>query len=236
MTDAVRRDARFLAGLGGAALAIVVAGFGPTFFVRDAALGPLPASLRLHGGLLTTWYALAVVQAALAATAPGSSARRTHRLLGAAATLLAVAIVTGGVDVSGDLYARGADGDVLPAASLLFGNLANLVAFTGLVVGGLLARRDRATHARLLVLAGVVILGPAAFRLLELVGLPGPAALAVQGLFVGATARHDRRTLGRVHAATWIALAAIAAVAVGAFTLGATDAWRALADALFAAE
>lgn len=227
-------DARFFVALAGVSLAIVVVGFGPSFFVRDAARPPLGDGLALHGALMTAWYALVVVQSALVARAAGSGPRRVHRVLGSVGGLLVVAIVWSGVDVSAALFVRGEDGDVLPAAPLLFGNLANLAAFTACVVGGLVARRRRDAHARLLGLAGVVVLGPAAFRMLELLGVSGFLALGVQAALVAATARHDRAVLGRVHGATWSAAAWIVFVALGSFTLGASDAWHALAETLFA--
>jgi hypothetical protein len=80
-------------------LAVVFAGFTPTFYVRPslwptevilARHGPvLPAYLYVHGVLLTAWFVLAFVQTWLVAT------RRTHvhRKLGLGGVVVAAGIV-----------------------------------------------------------------------------------------------------------------------------------------------
>ena len=92
---------------GGAALlllALVAAGFAPTFFVRDVAiLGPLSSAVLVHGIAGSAWLLLVAFQIGLVAT--GRVA--WHRRLGLVAVAMAgVFVASGGVVISSGTTAR----------------------------------------------------------------------------------------------------------------------------------
>ena len=78
------RAMRFFFGLAVLMLAVVAVGFGPSLYLRRVLgtvdrFGPsLPPHLLAHGGVLTVWYVLFVVQTLLVRT----GRRDMHRRLG----------------------------------------------------------------------------------------------------------------------------------------------------------
>src|SRR5512138_1053020 len=73
-----------------AAALIMFAGFAPTYYLKSAFGTPdLDAFRHLHGAVMTTWFALFLAQAWLAA----SGRIRLHRQLGAAGIVLAIVVL-----------------------------------------------------------------------------------------------------------------------------------------------
>lgn len=217
----------FFTALSAGLLALVLVGFAPSLYLRPESAAPLRGMLVAHGVFLTAWYVLVVVQASLIAVGRGAPRIALHRGLGmASVVVVAGALVTSWV-VSADLYRRG-ETDIMPPAALFFGNVFNLVGLVVCYSLGFLARSsDHGAHKRYMTLAGVVMIGPAAFRFLELFGVPGIYTIALQALIVSACFVYDRRTLGRVHRATWTGAGLMTLQIVGSFTIGSTAPWKA---------
>ena len=78
-TALVRAQSKFFLGMSIVLLLFVLSGFAPTLYLRAFFdVPPIPASIYLHGGILTGWFVWLVVQTSLVQTARTA----THRRLG----------------------------------------------------------------------------------------------------------------------------------------------------------
>lgn len=205
----------FHVGLSGVLLLFVVVGFSPTFFLRPAFTDrPLPLYLYVHGSVLTLWFSLGFVQSALVV------ARRTslHRRLGVVGGLTAAALVPLSGFVAVQAIPRYMAAGVTPAEIqfIVIGDLISLVVFSGLVTAALVWRHHREWHRRLMVVASIMIIGPAIARL-ERVGLAVPVPAVLLGLLI-ALGVYDTLQLGRVHRAT-VMSACVVLVSLGVLLL-----------------
>ena len=135
-------------------LALVAAGFAPTFFARDVSvLGPLPSAVLVHGIAGTAWLLLFATQVALVAT------RWVvwHRRLGLVAAAVAVVFVASGAVVIVNLERSHGAEPLTWRAPHLFTNVAPLTSFVLLVAAGIWQRATAARHKRLMLLAAVVL-------------------------------------------------------------------------------
>jgi hypothetical protein len=71
----------FYVGMGVAVLGVIVAGFGPSFYVRPATMPALSPRVVAHGIVFSGWVVLFLVQTALFALGQ----TKVHRRLGVAA-------------------------------------------------------------------------------------------------------------------------------------------------------
>lgn len=127
-------------------VALVVIGFGPTYFYRPfiRRQDSLTVLVHVHGALMTAWLALFVVQVGLAA----SGRVALHRRLGQAGfTLLALIVATAlpMMIVAAHLGGNHMPGPALPGLALV---IAFLLEFTTLAGVGLRLRRQPAVHKR----------------------------------------------------------------------------------------
>src|SRR5215216_377146 len=83
------RHPRFFPALSSLLIVIVFLGFAPTYYMRPANAGPIPAFLHIHGAAMTAWYVLLLVQTTLIAM----RRRAVHRRLGVAGAIIAAVIV-----------------------------------------------------------------------------------------------------------------------------------------------
>jgi len=189
-------------------LALVAAGFAPTFFARDVSvLGPLPSAVLVHGIAGTAWLLLFATQVALVAT------RRVvwHRRLGLVAAAVAVVFVASGAVVIANLERSHGAEPLTWRAPHLFTNVAPLTSFVLLVAAGIWQRATAARHKRLMLLAAVVLAPPAIGRLfgeLELAELNFVtyAALAF------ASSAFDWLAHGRPHSISLLGATALVAI------------------------
>lgn len=224
-----------------AMLAIVVLAFTPTLYLRtalpisDRLLGhrTMPVHLFVHGAILTAWFVLFVVQTLLVAN--GNA--RLHRRLGIVAAVNAIAVVASSaytiveltpraraaIEASGvpaDQIERRFEQVIVP---IVVGDSVSLI-FFALFVGGAIYWRNRpATHKRLMLLASVMILGPAfsdarpVGRMLALFLPRGMPVIASFWLCVLALVWHDRMTKRRLDPTTiW---ATVVVLVVGTLNL-----------------
>ncbi len=185
-------------------------GFGPSYFFGQAFdAPPLPLRTHIHGVIFSAWFVLFLVQTALIETGKVEH----HKRLGILATGLAGAMVISALTI---LYfrAREYNGDtdtLLTTATLIWGNLALLVAFTTFITLGFLNRHRPAAHKRLMLMASVSMMGQALGRMARIERLRfldgdmmNEAAYGLGGLLLllVSLAVHDMRTRGRIHPVT----------------------------------
>ena len=161
---------RFFVAISGLLLVIVVVGFAPSFYLRAhfAPLHPemgsptLPGYLHAHGAILFAWYTLLFVQASLI------SARRVdlHRSVGVAGAVVAIGVLVASCVVLSNAPARlVASGTPLrTVAGIVFGDVFALICFATFVATAIALRARAAAHKRLMLLASIVIIGPALSR------------------------------------------------------------------------
>lgn len=229
-----RGDGRFYVGMALVAAATALMGFVPALVAPASRRGPLSWEVGVHGLIFSAWLLLFLTQALLAQK--GRIA--THRRLGMAGAGLAllmlfsgyfttIAMARRGYDLSGELI-----GDSGSMPMLMVFQLGDLLCFGVLVALGVWFRRRSGVHKRLMLLATVGGLMPAALS--HIIGhshfLRGlhPAIILVPYtamLFAGAV--HDRLTMGKIHPVSlWVALAIFAFSNLRAAVIGPSDAWQ----------
>jgi uncharacterized membrane protein YozB (DUF420 family) len=188
---------RFFTGMALAALLVALIGFAPSYYLRSfSEAEPLTTLVHLHGGLATAWLLLFVTQTSLV------SVGRTdlHRRVGPAGAVLAVLFVVVSYATAITAARKGVTppGGPPPLAFLAV-PIAAVLSFALLAGLGILRRRERDTHRRLMLLATIAILPPA-FARFRWFGFGGPpVAIGGTCLFVVACMVWDRRVHGRIH-------------------------------------
>jgi len=221
-----RLDRLFYTALPIAMAMVVLVGFAPTYYLKEAYGTPALAPLyHVHGFLFTCWMLLMITQPALIAV------RRTnvHRKMGVAGGVLAAAMLVAALFVTIDLGRRGAAPPGVPPIDFLIVPFAALVVFPSLVGAALLWRRTPETHKRLMLIATLELI-PAGFGRWPVVSTMGPLAFfGLTDLFVVAMLAYDRTTRGRFHPATiWGGLFLVASQVLRVM-LGGTEAWHGFA-------
>ncbi len=178
------KDVAYSAAVGLCVFAVVFVGFARTFYLGFAFHAPrLDWLLQLHGVLMTAWFVFFFFQVALI----GSRRVALHRRTGWLGLVLMLSIIALGATVAIRSAAR--DARLPPSGGpppLLFMGflLASLVLFAAFVTVGLVMRRTRGYHMRLMLLSCLSICGPGVFRIpfgsapiLAFVGSGGPLGL-----------------------------------------------------------
>lgn len=205
---AARFEHAFYAGVALVLLALVTAGFAPTFFARDvAALGPLSSAVLVHGVAGTAWLLLFACQIGLIATRHVA----WHRRLGLVAAAAAVVFVASGAIVIANLEAGHGSEPWTWRAPHVFTNGAPLTSFALLVAAGIWQRATAARHKRLMLLAAVVLAPPAIGRWFGALGVAELNFVAYAALaFAGAV--FDWLAHGRPHAIALLGGAGLVAI------------------------
>lgn len=232
---------RFFQAMSGVLLVLVLAAFTPTFYFGERfGAGSYPTYLALHGLLLTLWFVALFIQSTLVA----ERGIRLHRRFGLLAALLGIAVVPSGLAAALGFPARliAAEGE-LPAVverlgTVVWGNVGMLAAFSLLLGAGLLVRRRRGWHRRLMLISGISLTGPAFARIARFESFDwiteAPLIAVGTALLLGTMALFDLRSRGRLHAATVIGGALTVGLTGLGAAFGATDAGRRLVLALAA--
>jgi uncharacterized membrane protein YozB (DUF420 family) len=198
----------FYFGMALVLLALLAAGFSPTFYARDvSAMGPLPSRVLVHGLAGTAWGVLFATQVALVAT------RRVawHRRAGWAAAVATVVFVVSGVLVTAALERSHGTEPLAWRAPHVFANGAPLTVFALLVTAAIWQRRHAARHKRLMLLAAVVLAPPAIGRLFGQLGL-AELNLGAYAALALANAGYDWLAHGRPHLISLLGGAALVAI------------------------
>lgn len=201
-----RRRGKFFAGMALAMLAINLIGFAPTLCLRPFFdVPPIPGYLYLHGAAGTAWFVLLVVQTQLIAQ------QRTdiHRKLGWVAVAIAAVVLVSGIYTSTNMVPRNvamgltSDEDRALFTAVTAADNAAFITFPTLVLLGAFFRRRPDVHRRLMLLASVPIVGPAAARIGSwLAPIPNPIVVGLVLSFVIALIVYDVRTRRRPHTVT----------------------------------
>jgi hypothetical protein len=214
-----RLRGKFYVGSAAVLLLIVLVGFAPTFYLRAAFDGPefswrggVPAlswRVFVHGVILTAWFLVFALQAALVAR------RRTglHRTLGWAGAAIGLAVVVSGGMATPYRMAEIA-AQARPqwpnqtTAILVWSNTASIAAFAILLAAAIVLRHRPDTHKRLMLLASISIVQPAFGRIFRWPVFEAPPSdvlmLSVAAPFalVGALIVYDVLSRRSIHRAT----------------------------------
>ena len=207
---------KFSVGIALAMLTVNLVGFGPTLYLRPFFdVPPIPFYLYLHGAIGTAWFVLLVGQALLIATRNF----RQHRQLGWVGVALAASVVLLGMYTSTHMVPRnvalGADSEAELSlfALVTAADLASFVLIPTLVGLAVVFRRRMDVHMRLLLIATLVMLGPAEARIASWFGdIPNPVLTVIQLAFVASLFAHDIVVRRRPHIATVLGILFMMAV------------------------
>jgi hypothetical protein len=211
----------FHLGLAAAMTIIVLLGFWPFYsglFTGAARAHPV---IYVHAAVFSGWLVLLLAQTWLVFRRRAGA----HRRLGRFGILYGTAILLSGI-VTGfaapALNVRNGTMTLDEAAGFLVLPIGDILLFGGFFIAGILARRQRESHRRLMILAAVALIFPGAARFAFDAG-----PLAILGLWLFplvAAMVHDFWVEGRVHRLYWIGLAVLV-VAFGRVGLMEAEAW-----------
>lgn len=220
------------------ALAIAIAGFGPAAVATGSRRAPLTWALVSHGAIFGAWLGLFLTQTILIRKRKLS----LHRRLGYLGALLALLMVVSGYITAIAMARRGYDlsGDLIRGKSdpleLLVFQLGDLLSFSILVGLAIWYRTTPAVHKRLMLLATIASLMPAA--LTHIIGhspvlreITAPIILIPLFILLFAGAFYDRLSRGRIHPVSlWVALALFVWANLRAVAIGPSDTWHNFAE------
>jgi hypothetical protein len=227
-------DRLFYCAMAAAMALTVLAGFGPTYYLRFLSGGPtttisgglFTTAVHVHGALFTAWVLLFVVQTTLVARRQVA----VHRRLGFAGVALAAAMVGVGAYTAIEGAARGSAPPVVDPLAFLAIPLFDIVLFATFVTTAVVLRRDKESHKRLMLLAYVSIIVAAVARLPGVLLWGPPAFFGLAALFIVPGAVYDRVSRGQVHRVyVWGGALFVVSIPVRLLISG-TAAWRAFAE------
>ncbi len=221
---ASRADRLFFPLMALTALAVVGAGFAPTYYLKFWFQTPaLPAMVHVHAAAFTGWLLLLLTQVLLV------RGRRVqwHRAMGkAAAAIVVVMVVTGYAVIVGKPRPTAA------ARAFIFTPILSLLLFPAFVSAAIYFRRDSATHKRLMWIATIFIATAGITRLMTMLGLHPNyyrSYAATYAILLLPLVAFDLTRLHRLHPATTWGVAALAARNVLHPAVANTDNWQRLA-------
>ena len=225
-----QRGERFFFWMGLVLTAIVIVGFTLPAINRPGGLLGIPALLHVHGAVFLAWFVLFCNQARLI----GAGNVGLHQRLGIVSVLLALSMIALSFFVMRGAYMnpqfRIAGMDAAGSLMFPFTDIVNFSIAYGLAIAN---RTAPDAHKRLMLLAGILIIDPAASRLVLTLGGPVPLILGVHlGLFAALIA-YDVRTRKRPHWATVLGLGLFAAALVAKLTVANTSGWSVFVERLF---
>jgi len=165
-------DRRFSTWVAISAALIVFIGFARTYYLKGVFGTPALSSglVHLHGIVMTLWFALFVVQVRLIAAHRAD----LHRRVGVVGAVLALLVLVVGITTAIVAAKHGVTPGPPPLVFLSI-PLGDMLVFAILVGLGLLFRRRRDIHRRLMLLASVGILAAAIARIpIEFIATGGP--------------------------------------------------------------
>jgi hypothetical protein len=234
-----RVPGRFFSGMSWLLLAIVLAGFGPTLYLRAwTDVAPIPAHVMIHGVVMTAWFLLFAAQASLVAT----GRTRAHRRLGVAAAGVGVLVIVMGLATTLGFGARIiARSHELPSgafaslSSLIWGNFAVLLTVTGLLAAAIGLRHRTEAHRRLMTIASIGLIAPALARIVRWPIFGGDAGALVPTVLLallGSVVVYDFVSRRRPHPATLIGVTSFTLVTFSARAFGLSESGQSLLRAL----
>jgi hypothetical protein len=207
---------------------VAFAGFAPSYYLKSHfTFGPtLTPLLRLHGAVMTAWLALLVTQTTLIAARRISWHRRLGIVgAGLAAALIVLAAYTAILRAKQGLLGEG----MIPPLQFLAIPLMSILVLPVLIGAAIYFRKRSDYHKRLIMLANVEFVTPAAARLMIMAGLGPPVGFALCDLFLLAIVTRDLVTLRRIHPATLWGGVFLVACQPTRFLISGTHAWLSFA-------
>ena len=192
--------------------AVTVAGFAMQFLAGRSSFGA-PLQVHAHAVVFMGWLAIYVTQSILAVR----GSRVWHRRLGWIAMVWLLLMLLLGARVLFDMMRRGQTPFIFRPLQLLAWDSVSLLAFAGLTIWAVAARRNTDWHARLHFCAMVALTGPGINRLIpagDFVPWALEVTIAVSLIFPAVAILVDRRSLGRVHPAWLAGLASLAMMVI----------------------
>jgi uncharacterized membrane protein YozB (DUF420 family) len=220
------------------AIAIAIAGFGPAALSTASRRAPMTWALVSHGAIFGAWLLLFLTQTILVTKRKIAVHRRLGYLGALFAVLMvlsgyitAIAMARRGYDLSGDLIQGNND----PLELLVF-QLGDILSFSILVGLAIWYRRNPEVHKRLMLLATVGSLMPAA--LTHIIGhspvlreITAPIIVIPLFMLLFAGAVHDRLSRGSIHPISlWVALALFVWANLRGAVIGPSDVWHNFAE------
>ncbi|NVJ69679.1 MAG: hypothetical protein HWE08_04955 [Alphaproteobacteria bacterium] len=215
----------FYRNMGFVLLGLSVAGFLPFVLGRFQNGGSMSMALVVHGASFFAWLGLYTYQASLVR----ARNLKKHKKLGEASVGLALIMLASAIAVTLEVFARG-DSSATPFSPEQFIMLPMMdtILFVVFYSMAIIERKVPETHKRLMLLVGIMMIDPATGRLGLSLGFP-PIGLLLHFSLLVALCMYDRKSMGRVHLVSKIALVVLAARYTLFFTVGPTEAWAAFA-------
>jgi hypothetical protein len=213
----IRADDIFFPAMALLILVIVITGFAQSYFLAGMLRAKLPNTLvHIHGALFVSWILLLLIQTTLVSV----RRLRWHIALGVMGVILPPLMLIFATLTLFDSIRRAQL--ELPPEILLVGDMEQLILFIVLISWAMLARRNGASHKRLMILGTLAILGPAIDR--WNFGLPVTigVSLALPMLIVV----YDLCLLQRVHRSTAIGYAMIATMILTLLPVSSLPIWQ----------
>ena len=190
-------DRTFFASIATLALTLIIVGFAPTFFLKEAFDTPdLTPRVHVHGALFTAWPLLLLAQALLIRSGKYS----LHRTLG----MFGIALVAG-IVISGFMVVLGKPRFNIASRAFIFTPLLALILFPLFVGAAIRFRRDASAHKRWMLLATILLMSAGTRRVLHLLGIeagPYVAEFVTYALLLLPLVVYDVARLHRLHPAT----------------------------------
>ncbi|MFO1259691.1 MAG: hypothetical protein U1E68_01230 [Sphingomonadaceae bacterium] len=228
------QERRFYSRMALVIAAVIVLGFGPSFYLRPFDVihfprpnPPITPSLMVHSAIFSLWVVIFIAQTQLVA----AGRRDVHKTLGAFGFMLGVVMVPVMYMAMMDAIARNSSlpfTDVLTFSVVPLGGIPFYIIL--LTLGWLSRKKDLQSHKRYM-LALMIMLSQPAFARLPLappvlIGFTFLSALPL--LLLISMAVWDRKTRGSVHAATKTSIALFALLlAIQTFFLATPGLWSA---------
>lgn len=212
--------------------AVIVIGFGPTYYLKFAFNSPPISSnlVHLHGMIMSLWVFFFAVQVLLIR----SNRHRVHMSLGMIGIALAALILVVGffTAAAAAKYGSPSTPPFFPALSFMIVPMTDLVMFAGLFSAAIAYRKVPAVHKRLMLLTAINFLPPALGRIqwapiqaagpLFFFGLPAILTIALITM--------DARSTGKLNRPFLIGGILLIASYPLRLALSGTDAWLSLAS------
>jgi hypothetical protein len=222
------REHEFFWGMSVLMALVVFIGFAPTYFLAAIFHAePLPAPIvRIHGAVFTSWIALLVAQASLAA----SGRADIHRRLGMAGVALAPFIFVLGVLVANEMLGRLWAVPDFDAKATYAVALGEILGFAVPVAFAFLLRRKPTFHKRLILIGTIAMMtaGFGRWPVPFLLHKPLPAMTATFGLLLLVVA-YDLVSMRRIHRATVLGGGWVVFIELTAAAVSHTVAWQSFA-------
>jgi hypothetical protein len=156
-----RYDHYFFSLIAALMLAVILLGFGPTYYFAGVFKAPLPSKIiHVHGAVFTCWILLLIAQTSLASVGRVD----LHKQLGIAGFVLAPLMLILGVWAATDSLARGPRIPGRDPLTFYAIPLISVIAFAILFFFALRQRRNSQAHKRIVLVANVALLTAAIAR------------------------------------------------------------------------